>query len=439
MSFRRPSLRREIVLGYSAILLVALLLFAGATYAILRRSLANAGTQSLRQTAAAAERIVIPPGLPVVGVKEELLPPTEGAVEVLRRTTRLPTGELNIIVARTGDVEQHALRSFALIALVLIPVTALLAAVAGRSVADRILMPLNRLVTASREIGIGGLSRRVDEPERPQELRELAQAYNGMLERLDRAVIALRSFTADASHELRTPLTAIRGTAEVALARDRSAEDLRGTLEEVLDETGSMLHLVEDLLVLARGDQAQEEPEEVTDLAAVLRDVQDIGEALAGDKPVEVRLDAPESLLVPGDAGALRRLFLNLVSNAVKFTERGAVTITARAVPGAQAVVPAEGARVEEARGGVEVQVADTGIGIAPEALPRVFDRFYRADAARAAGGTGLGLAIARMVAERHRGTITVESTPGVGCVFTVRLPAVGVGVMVCWSDGVMG
>ncbi|HEY0020308.1 MAG TPA: ATP-binding protein [Longimicrobium sp.] len=423
MSFRRPSLRREIVLGYSAILLVALLLFAGATYAILRRTLANAGTQSLRQTAAAAERIVIPPGLPVVGVSEELLPPTEGAVEVLRRTTRLPTGELNIIVARTGDVEQHALRSFALIALVLIPVTALLAVVAGRSVADRILMPLNRLVTASREIGIGGLSRRVDEPERPQELRELAQAYNGMLERLDRAVIALRSFTADASHELRTPLTAIRGTAEVALARDRTADELRGTLEEVLDETGSMLHLVEDLLVLARGDQAHAELEETTDLAAVLRDVQDVGEALAGGKPVEVRLDAPESLRVPGDAGALRRLFLNLVFNAVKFTERGAVTITARAVPAAQAVAAADGVRVEEAGPGVEVQVADTGIGIAAEDLPRVFDRFYRADASRATGGTGLGLSIARMVAERHRGTITVESTPGAGSVFTVRLP----------------
>jgi signal transduction histidine kinase len=138
-----------------------------------------------------------------------------------------------------------------------------------------------------------------------------------------------------------------------------------------------------------------------------------VGEALAGAKPVEVRLDAPESLVIPGDAGALRRLFLNLVSNAVKFTERGAVTLTARRVeePG------------EEPRPRVEVRVADTGIGIAPEDLPRVFDRFYRADAARGAGGTGLGLAIARMIAERHRGTISVESTPGAGSVFTVRLP----------------
>jgi heavy metal sensor kinase len=436
MSFRRPSLRREIVLGYSAILLVALLLFAGATYAILRRSLANAGTQSLRQTAAAAERIMIPPGIPRVAVSEELLPPSEGAVEVLRRRTRLATGdELNIVVARTGDVEGHALRSFALIALMLIPVTAVLAAVAGRSMADRILQPLNRLVTASREIGIGGLSRRVDEPERPAELRELALAYNGMLERLERAVVTLRSFTADASHELRTPLTAIRGTAEVALARDRSADELRGTLEEVLDETGSMLHLVEDLLVLARGDTAHAETVGTVDLSAVLRDVQDVGEALAGGKPVEVRLEAPDGLVIPGDSGAVRRLLLNLVSNAVKFTPEGAVTITAREVPAAAALVPAEGVRADEGRGWVEVQVADSGIGIAPADLPRVFDRFYRADAARVTGGTGLGLAIARMIAERHRGTLTVESAPGAGSVFTVRLP-VGAGG---WGDGVNG
>jgi two-component system heavy metal sensor histidine kinase CusS len=424
MTFRRRSLRREIVIGYSAILLVALSLFAAATYAILRRSLANAGTQSLRQTAAAAERIVIPPGLPVIAVDEELLPPTEGTVEVLRRRTQLATGDmLNIVVARTGDVEQHALKSFALIALVLIPVTALLAAVAGRSMADRILQPLNRLVTASREIGIGGLARRVDVPRHPAELRELSQAYNGMLERLEAAVRALTSFTADASHELRTPLTAIRGTAEVALARDRSADELRGTLEEVLDETGSMLHLVEDLLVLARGDESAGSTHEPVDLAAVLRDVQDVGEALAMGKPVEVRLDVPPDLVVTGDAGALRRLFLNLVSNAVKFTEQGAVTITARPLPSDLPITVEDTALAADiSRGGVEVTVADTGLGISPDALPRVFDRFYRADAARAAGGTGLGLAIARMVAERHRGTITGESTLGEGSVFTVRL-----------------
>ena len=134
-------------------------------------------------------------------------------------------------------------------------------------------------------------------------------------------------------------------------------------------------------------------------------------------------LDTELGTLTSGEARLVASLLLNLVSNAVKFTPRGTVTITAREAPSASAaVVPAEG-------GWVEVQVADTGIGIAPGDLPRVFDRFYRADAARVTGGTGLGLAIARMIAERHRGTILVESTPGAGSVFTVRLP-VGNGVV---------
>jgi heavy metal sensor kinase len=412
------SLRREIVVGYSTLMLVSLALFAGATYLILRQTLARAGTQSLQQTAAAAEQLIVPATVPRVAVQQARVPPGPGDVEALRRTTTLATGDvINIFVARTGDVEAKAVRSFAVIALVLIPVTALVAAAVGYSLANRILLPLNRLVTATREIGIAGLARRVDEPGHPAELQELSMAFNGMLGRLERAVEALRSFTADASHELRTPLTAIRGTAQVALARERSSEELRDTLGEVVDETESMLRLVEDLLTLARGDQAVAPALEPIDLAPVLRDVQDVGEALAMGKPVEVRLESPERLPVAGAAGPLRRLFLNLVSNAVKFTDRGTVAIAARVVDEAAA---------DDAPAGrcVEVSVADTGVGIPPEALPRVFDRFYRADVARQqSGGTGLGLAIASMIAEQHGGTITAQSEPGRGSTFTVRLP----------------
>jgi heavy metal sensor kinase len=413
------SLRREMVIGYSTLLLVSLALFAGATYLILRQTLARAGTQSLQQTAEAAEQLIVPATVPRVAVQQERIPPGPGDVEALRRTTRLASGDvINIIVARTGDVEAKAVRSFAVIALVLIPVTALVAAAVGYSLANRMLLPLNRLVTATREIGIAGLGRRMDEPGNPAELQELSMAFNGMLARLQRAVEALRSFTADASHELRTPLTAIRGTAQVALARERSSEELRDTLGEVVDETESMLRLVEDLLTLARGDQAVAPALEPIDLAPVLRDVQDVGEALAMGKPVEVRLETPERLTVAGAAGPLRRLFLNLVSNAVKFTDHGAVTIAARAIdePAADDAPPGRW---------IEVSVSDTGSGIPRDALPRVFDRFYRADTARQqSGGTGLGLAIASMIAEQHGGTIAAQSEPGRGSTFTVRLPA---------------
>lgn len=429
-SFRSPSLRREIVLGYSAVLVIALAVFALGTWAILQQTLKRAGTQSLRETAAAAEQLILPPNIPRVAVEEMPLRPGPGEVEALRRRSRLATGAtVEIYVARTGDVEKKALRSFALIALLLIPVTALSAALVGYTLANRILQPLSRLVGATREIGIAGLATRVEEPQHPAELRELSMAFNGMLARLERAVQALRSFTADASHELRTPLTAIRGTAEVALARERSSDELRETLGEVLDETEQMLRLVEDLLTLARGDQAVAPAMEAIELAPVLRDVQDVGEALAMGKEVAVRLDVPDHLMVEGAPSYLRRLFLNLVSNAVKFTDRGAVTVSARLAdePPPPPVVDEVQAPLPLPAAGrwIEVSVADTGAGIAPEALPRVFDRFYRADAARErSGGTGLGLAIARMIAEQHGGTITAQSEPGRGSTFTVRLPA---------------
>jgi signal transduction histidine kinase len=197
----------------------------------------------------------------------------------------------------------------------------------------------------------------------------------------------------------------------------------------VVDETESMLRLVEDLLTLARGDQSVAAALEPVDLAPVLRDVQDVGEALAMGKPVQVRLETAERLPLEGAAGPLRRLFLNLVSNAVKFTDRGAVTIVARVVDDAlPATAGDEGAPATPAaprHGWIEVTVSDTGAGIPHQALPRVFDRFYRADTARQqSGGTGLGLAIARMIAEQHGGTITAQSEPGRGSTFTVRLPA---------------
>jgi two-component system OmpR family sensor kinase len=426
-----PSLRREIVVWYSVVLLVALSVFATLSYLILRQTLARTGTASLQQTAFAAEQLIVPPNVPRLGTREDRVAPGAGDVEALRRRTRLASGDLiDIYVARSGDVEERALQSFVIISLILIPLTAGAAALGGRRVADRLLQPLDRLVHATREIGIGALSRRVEEPARPAELRELASAFNAMLARLDAAVDALRRFTADASHELRTPLAAIRGTAQVALGRERSAEELRTTLAEVVEETEWMLHLVESLLTLARGEELGTRiAREPVDLPALLTDVREIGEALATDKPVDIRLDAPRTLHISGAPGPLRQVFLNLITNAVKFTEQGAVTITAREIsvpaqPERLQNEPAAEAAISIARW-VEVSVEDTGEGIAAEHLPHVFDRFYRGDAARGRdGGTGLGLAIARAIVEQHGGTIEAESAPGQGSRFRVRLPA---------------
>ena len=405
---RAGSLRREIVRWYSLTLLISLGLFALVTFLLLRQALERSGRASLRQSAEAVENIYVPPGIPRLATREEILRLRSG-VQVVRRRTLLATGDtVETWFSRSDDTESRALRSFLLISLLLIPLTAALAALGGRALIERLLDPLRRLVDATREIGIGDLSRRVSEPERPEELADLARAFNGMLTRLEQAVHALSRFTADASHELRTPLTGIKGTVQVALQRRRDADELEETLAEVLEETEWMLHLVDGLLTLARGEEGLVSlARERVDLAALLADVCEVGEALALDREVEVRLEAPEPLVIEGSPGPLRQVFLNLVSNAVKFTAQGRVTVRAEA--GGEEVV---------------VRVIDTGSGIGPEEIPRVFDRFYRGDTARARpGGTGLGLAIARLLVEQHGGRIEVESEVGAGSEFRVHLP----------------
>lgn len=411
------SLRREILLWYSLVLIVALGLFATSAYFLLSRALTRAGEESLRQTAQAVENVAIPPRIPRIDTVEEFVTYTNAdgePVRSLRRQTVLATNEVfTVAVTPAGDVEGRALRSFLLISLLLIPLTAGAAALGGGVILERLLDPLRRLVDTTREIGIGGLSRRVPEPAAPSDLRDLAHSVNGMLMRLERAVDALRRFTADASHELRTPLTSIQGTVQVALSRERTAEELRETLGDVIEETEWMLHLVDGLLTLARSEEGTTSlvgsPVEIRPL---LEDIVEMGQMLAAGKDVTVELIPPEPVVVAGVAGQLRQIFLNLVSNAVKFTPSGHVTVSARRI------VDVEG------RGWAEVRVTDTGVGIAPEELSRVFDRFYRGDAARGrSGGTGLGLAIARLLVERHGGRIDVQSRLGAGSQFTITLP----------------
>jgi signal transduction histidine kinase len=350
-------------------------------------------------------------------------------IDVLQRRIQLATGEVVFSTAtRSNDIEARALASFRLIALLVIPLTAILAALGGRALLERLLAPLSRLVDTTRSIEIGDLSRRVEEPERPAELNELARSFNGMLTRLERAVNELRRFTADASHELRTPLTSIKGTIQVALVRERSVPELENTLEEVLEEADWMLQLVDGLLTLARGEEGRIGVATTSvDLSSLLEDVAEVGEALAQGKAIELETKVPQGLRVQGSAGNLRQVFLNLVANAVKFTESGTVSITAGwAEVEAGHQVPEGGAEVDPlaATRWVDVRVRDTGIGIPPEELPRVFDRFYRGDAARARpGGTGLGLAIASLLVELHGGRLDVSSAPGIGSEFRVRLP----------------
>jgi signal transduction histidine kinase len=231
-----------------------------------------------------------------------------------------------------------------------------------------------------------------------------------MLERVDRAHRALEAFTADASHELRTPLTHLRAQVQWAAADGRTEAETRealGAMERVLDQTAK---LVEELLLIARGENRQlalaHAPFELT---AVVDEVREIAEAMALGRDLAVSATPSLARWALGDADRTRHILLNLASNAVRYTPSGSVTFA-----------------LESNGKMVGVSVRDTGPGIAAEHVERIFDRFFRVDQSRSRdlGGTGLGLAIARLLAELQGGHITVDSAPGAGSTFTVWLPA---------------
>ncbi len=278
-----------------------------------------------------------------------------------------------------------------------------------------LLRPLRRMAGTSRAIAAGDLTRRVPVPRGGDELTDLAHAFNEMVGRLEAAFATQRRFIADASHELRSPLAALGGGVEMLqLGADQSDPAARARLLRLMgSEIGRMSRLVDDLLTLTRFDAnplaaLHRTPVDVTALA---REVVDETRLLSPDR--DVRLDTPPetTITVAGDADRLRQALLNLCANARAYTPPdGTITIGVHLV-GGDAVLT----------------VADTGDGIPPEDLPRVWDRFYRADAARARhagqGGLGLGLAIVHAIVEAHGGATSITSAPGDGTTVTMTIP----------------
>jgi heavy metal sensor kinase len=294
-----------------------------------------------------------------------------------------------------------------------IPLALLVAAAGGYWLSRRALAPVDRITQTARLISADSLSKRLEVAPTGDELERLSRTLNEMIARLEGAFQQITRFTADASHELRTPLAVMRTTAEVALRAPHGPEQ-RAALEQIVAELERTSQLVENLLLIAKADSgAVELQKRPLDLVEAAREACLEAGVLARVKGLRLSIDLPtEGIWVEGDRDALRRLFLILLDNAVKYTPRGgALTVSVRRVNGV-------------AMGSVR----DTGIGIASEHLPHVFDRFYRADRARARaeGGAGLGLAIGRWIAEAHGGQVRVESEPKRGSTFYVELPPAG-------------
>lgn len=322
-----------------------------------------------------------------------------------------PGGQIGFAaVAEPLSVIDEGLRRLRRAFLAGVPLILLLASTGGYFLARKSLSPIALMNRQTQHITAVNLSSRLDVLHPRDELGRLGTTINELLERLESSFKEQQRFVADASHELRTPLAILRGETDVALEKPRSADDYRQSLVLIKEEAERLSRIVEDLFILAR--QPLDLPaivKESVDLSATVKDCVRAANVLAARKNLELTLTGAQPLILTGDEDLLKRMVLNLLDNAVKYTPEGGEV------------------RVELAgqNGHVQVVVRDTGIGIAEKDQPHVFDRFYRVDKARsrAQGGAGLGLSIAHWIVEAHGGTITVESYPGKGSAFTVKLP----------------
>ncbi len=345
------------------------------------------------------------------------------------RLVAMPIADIGIpqyIIAvgmSTASLER-ALWQLRLMLFIAIPLTLLVASLSGLLLAKRAFDPIDRIIHTTRSITADQLDKRLEVQGVDDEINRLSKTLNEMMDRLEKSFQSQRQFTADASHELRTPLTILKGEMEVALQQKRERSEYEETIRSAIEEIRRINKIVDDLLTLARLDAGQlpihREPLRLDEL---LMDTVAKATAAAQKKNITIGLDVldagrdkeEEELIIAGDRDKLINVFLNLLNNAINYSENGKDVYMTVGAEGKMAVV----------------QIKDNGIGIPPEDLPHIFDRFYRADKSRShediaeASGTGLGLSIAKWIVEAHQGTIAAESTVGKGTTVTVRLPQV--------------
>ena len=290
-------------------------------------------------------------------------------------------------------------------------VVLIFSAIGSYWLASRALSPIHSLIRTARSIKGGDLSQRVPVSQAHDELHFLAVTLNEMLESLDHTFARQRRFVADASHELRTPVAVIRSMTDVALLHSSTQQEYISVLSNVNSEAERLSKLINDLLALARGDENQTKFErEPVQLDQLVDIVAANAEPLAAEHGITIQRSVLEPVTILADEARLIQMVMNLIDNAILYTNRGGTVTVAVAWKQEQA----------------SINIQDNGVGISPEHLPHIFERFYRVDPARTrteGGSSGLGLAIVQWIVRAHKGTIVVDSQPGQGTTFTINLP----------------
>jgi two-component system, OmpR family, heavy metal sensor histidine kinase CusS len=309
-------------------------------------------------------------------------------------------------VAQDRSSDERVERNFAVLFVMVLGGSVLGSAFIAVMVTKRGLRPLREMTESVARVGPTHLKERVTPAEWPHELKPLAVAFDDMLKRLDDSFTRLSQFSADLAHELRTPIANMIGETQVALARNRTADEYRETIESTVGECERLSRIVDNLLFVARVDAAREPiARKRFNARAAVEKITSFYHALAEDRHIAINCSGEGQIYA--DPDLFERAVGNLLDNALRFTPaNGSIQIV-----------------LSERNGDFEVAVSDTGCGIAPEHLPRVFDRFYRAESSRSSDGAGLGLALVKSIVDLHGGSAIIESNMGRGTTVKLILP----------------
>jgi two-component system heavy metal sensor histidine kinase CusS len=332
-------------------------------------------------------------------------------------------------VALDLEPERKLTADYRRVLLAVLLVALAVCAAAGYQLARAGLSPLQRLAATAQRIGPSNLAERVATQGLPSELFTLAERFNSMLDRLEENFALLSRFSADIAHELRTPVNNMRIELEVALAQGRRPEEYRDTLGSGLEECHRLTQIIDSLLFIARAEDPRTRVRrELLNVGEELQRIVDFYEVTSTDAGVEVTTHCPPAVWASLDRLLFQRALGNLLSNAIRHTPSGqSIALRATATHHVKGTSGNAGSGSSTSGDDLMIEVNDTGEGIAPEDLPRVFDRFYRADRARSAhtqGHAGLGLSIVKSILQLHGGSVTLSSTLGQGTRVVVRFPA---------------